>query len=359
LFIPAAKEDYNITHGMKHDGDMSAITGQSIAGLSVEGRRTGDDLVNNFRGRSHAATDLTFAWHNGTHVANLADNGEEHNGTRVANLAVNGEDITDFNNGSDDIFSDDGSQAEASTAGVLNHDTDFAGYELNNENKGAGIMAEAPEPAHDSYHDMADEAAQRNDSTGSAGVHEQVPSKRAGVMVACNFGRKTVTADSNFGSKIDVNDNGNDSIEHPGVSKNSIWTTGVGGASPPESTGVGQIMNDTCAKEQADEATKRDAVLFSARNLQEHALAVAEFTIASLATSRITMVHLILQTALEPFQSGHGASMNLHAFSPEFAPPCFAQRATGVCWGTIIKDGEMDRHIECHPWKSTWYETYV
>lgn len=123
-------------------------------------------------------------------------------------------------------------------------------------------------------------------------------------------------------------------------------------------------VNAGCS--QGGLATKCDVALVSTARDLEHELMAAELQIARFDTYRITiMASPILQGALEAFQSARGLQMNFHDFSPQFAPPRFlafyhSARATGVCWGTITKDGQMDRHIEHHgrP-KVTWHEIYV
>jgi hypothetical protein len=234
-----------------------------------------------------------------------------------------------------------------------------------------------------------------------------------------------------------VNDNENNFSEHGGVSNNYIGKTGVGGASPPESTGVsqtkgtsakgryqaavgeakeeetyelysesdmllGQNLHEAEAEQRAEPITllpnklfgsqqermsslhmelnmlkeardqepfhrepatvavnaasnlgglaaERDAALSTARDL-EHELMAADLKIARFYTYRITiMASLILQGVLEAFQSAQ-IQMNFYGFSPSLPRRAFhhSARATGVCWGTITKDGQMDRRIEDH-----------
>jgi hypothetical protein len=196
------------------------------------------DCVDTLGCRCHAAVDLTFAWRDGTPIADLDNDTDSVSA-----------DNSDYHPADDDS-SDNSSQSGASAAGV-DDDDDDDNDDFNQDAPYAGEHDEYEAPNEGPNNDDADEAAaeagyganaeQEDDAGNDANAHDmdEAPAIEAEeAPMISDDEDDTVDAAPHDPTGVDDTGMNDDFAENTGVDGDSIENTGVDEANPPGHAGV-------------------------------------------------------------------------------------------------------------------------
>jgi hypothetical protein len=219
------------------------------------------DRVNTLEWRSNATSDLSFAWRNGTPIADLDDDGDADDSSY---LPSDGDDNSEY---SDNDFSDGTSQDGDAAAGV-DDENNNNNSEPNNKGEASENEGEAPENAEmaeEPAHKMAEEAAYKNnqDAMAEEAAHENNEDALEAMNITQHEDEAPIINDNNVSSDDEEDDSSksagvaDNSSDGAGVDNNSTENTGVGGDQPSRKCRSGTQQDCRSASTRSMTMTRR------------------------------------------------------------------------------------------------------